>query len=360
MKTILTAILRLSGWLGACCFIWTLQAADTPTVSSDATVSATHGKGTPVIQFESTFYDFGKITALGTVSGVFKFKNAGDGVLKVEPPRPSCGCTDAKVTPDTLAPGQGGEITYKINLDHPEGQVQKQISIYSNDTKNPDVQLTMQLDCMPLYELNPKVLKMVLPPDKDEAEATFVITRNDNQAAGITRLTSSQKWVSAELDPSAKPEANTDRINVTVHRPEIPASKIMANIQVWAGDETNMPVQTMLTWCDIQGELRVTPAQMYWVIPNLGNSITNYPSASLTHTLKLSSVLGQPVEIKNVTTNIKGMSTQVVSKDAGRAFNLILTFNELPHQFTSGNVTVETSSASLPKLEVPVTVAVSQ
>ena len=54
------------------------------------------------------------------------------------------------------------------------------------------------------------------------------------------------------------------------------------------------------------------------------------------------------------------MSTQVVSKDSGKAYDLILKFDKLPHQFTTGNVTVETSSPSLPKLEVPVTVAVSQ
>ena len=243
-----------------------------------------------MIQFETTFYDFGKIDALGTVSGMFKFKNAGNGVLKIEPPRPSCGCTDAKVKPDILAPGESGEVTYNINLDHPTGQVQKTISIYSNDPKNPDVQLTMQLDCTPLYNLSPKTLQLVLLPGKDEVQGSFIINRTDGKPAEIERLTSSQQSVNAVLDPSVKPEESSDQINVTVHRPATVATRVMAHIQVWANGDTNEPVQTVPIRCEIQGELSASPAQMYWVLPNLGDSTSNYPPSMLTHTLRLKSV----------------------------------------------------------------------
>ena len=66
-------------------------------------------EGTPKIQFERTVYDFGSTSRVATVSGVFKFKNAGDGLLKIEPPKPTCGCTFAELKPDTLAPGPVGE-----------------------------------------------------------------------------------------------------------------------------------------------------------------------------------------------------------------------------------------------------------
>src|SRR5258707_1891263 len=68
----------------------------------------------PKIQFETNFYDFGKITAAESLSGVFKFKKAGDGILKGEPPVPSCDCTSSKVKPDTLAPGANGQIEFPI------------------------------------------------------------------------------------------------------------------------------------------------------------------------------------------------------------------------------------------------------
>jgi len=73
---------------------------------------AAQAEGTPKIQFDQTVYDFGKTSQVETVSGVFKFKNIGDGILKLEPPKPSCGCTVAELKPDTLQPGETGELPF--------------------------------------------------------------------------------------------------------------------------------------------------------------------------------------------------------------------------------------------------------
>jgi hypothetical protein len=316
--------------------------------------------GTPVIQFENTFFDFGKISALGKVSGSFKFKNAGDGVLKVDPPKPSCGCTDAKVAPDVLAPGQSGEITYNIKLDHAMGQVQKHISIYSNDPKNPDVQLTMQLDCTPLYQANPKMLRITLPPGKDEVEGTITVIRTDGLASQITTVVSDNPAVAGELDSDSTADMTVKKAKIVVHRPATPTSRILGNIRFWADDNTNAPMESVLTWCEVQGELSAMPTQMYWVMPNLGNSITNYSADVLTRTMLLKSTLGQTVNIKNVSTNIKGLTARAVPKGDGKSFDLVLKFEELPRKYTAGVVTVDTGSDKLPKLEVQVTVATAQ
>src|SRR5437868_3122018 len=77
----------------------------------------TGDKGTPKIEFETNLFDFGTITTVETLTGRFKFKNAGDGVLKIGAPGASCDCTEAKVKPDALAPGESGELTYTIKLE---------------------------------------------------------------------------------------------------------------------------------------------------------------------------------------------------------------------------------------------------
>jgi len=323
-----------------------------------ADASATNG--TPVIQFENTFFDFGKIAALGKVSGSFKFKNAGDGVLKVDPPKPSCGCTDAKAVPDTLAPGQSGEVTYSIKLDHATGQVQKHISIYSNDLKNPDVQLTMQLDCTPLYQASVKMLRLTMPPGKDEVQGAVTVTRTDGQPARLTKVVSDNPTVTAAWDADTTLNSSTKKATITVHRPATPSSRILGNVHFWAEEDTNSPMETVLAWCEVQGELTAIPTQMYWVMPNLGDSITNYSANVLTRTMELRSTLGKPVKIKSVSTNIKGLTAQAVPKDDGKDFDLVLKFQDVPHQFTAGVVTVETASENLPKLEVQVTVATAQ
>ncbi|HEX3625547.1 MAG TPA: DUF1573 domain-containing protein [Verrucomicrobiae bacterium] len=345
MKAALSVALGLG--IGALCFADTVKAQDG------------YRNGTPIIQFETNFCDLGKLAVPGTVSGAFKFKNTGTALLELAPPDTSCGCTVAKVTPDKLAPGKTGELTYTINLEHVMGQVQKQIMVHSNDPKTPEVDLTVQLDYTPLYELSPMVLRMALPADKDEAQASFTIVRNDGQPLGLKKLVASQKWLTAALDPSTTPKTNSALVNVTIRRPEHPPSKLIGNVQLWAGDEADRPVQTMFLSCDLQGELTATPSQIYWVIPDFGDSITNYPEPALTRTVELKSILDEPVKISSVQSSIKGLSAEITSSESGKLFTLILKFAELPHAFTSGDVTIDTSSALLPELKVPVTVSVA-
>lgn len=345
MKIALSLALGLG--VGALCFISNVRADDG------------YSDGAPMIQFETNFCDLGKLTAPGKVSGVFKFKNAGAALLELAQPDTSCGCTVAKVSPDRLAPGQTGLITYTINLDHVMGQVQKQIMVHSNDPKTPEVDLTVQLDYTPLYQLSPMVLRMVLPADKNEATATFTIVRNDGQPLALQKLVTSQKWVSAALDPSVTPQASSARVNVTVHRPAHPPSMMIANVQLWAGNQADRPVQTMFLSCEIQGELSASPAQIYWVIPNFGPSITNYSAESLTRTVELKAALDKSVTIQSVRSSIKGLTASVTPSEPGKLFTLILKFAELPQQFTSGDVTIDTSSPFLPELKVPVIVSVA-
>ena len=127
---------------------------------------------------------------------------------------------------------------------------------------------------------------------------------------------------------------------------------------MWNRNQASRPVQTIPVVGQILGELAANPSQLYWVIPDLGTNKSDYPAQSLTKTIELTSVLGRDVELKNPTSGIKGMSMQIVPKKPGKQFDLVLKFDELPTEFSNSKVTVETSLVSLPKIEVPVTVAV--
>lgn len=91
---------------------------------------------TPVITFDKTTHDFGKINeADGRVTTIFTFKNEGMSPLVLSNVRASCGCTTPKWTREPIEPGQTGEITVTYNPSGRPGRFQKTITITSNATE---------------------------------------------------------------------------------------------------------------------------------------------------------------------------------------------------------------------------------
>lgn len=87
----------------------------------------------PVITFEKTEHDFGKINeADGRVSTVFTFKNEGMAPLVLSNVRASCGCTTPTWTREPIEPGQTGSITVTYNPNGRPGRFQKTVTITSN------------------------------------------------------------------------------------------------------------------------------------------------------------------------------------------------------------------------------------
>jgi hypothetical protein len=183
------------------------------------------------------------------------------------------------------------------------------------------------------------------------------VSRKDGKPLGADRVSASQEWITAAFDPASGPLESSARINVTVHRPSGPPTPINATIQLWSS-QVPQPVQSLPVTGEVLGELAANPRSLYWVIPDFGKDKSAYPDEALTRKIELRSVLGHEVELKRITSTIKGLSTKVVPKVPGKAFELILKFDELPKEFGNGKVIIETSLTSLPKIEVPMTVAV--
>jgi hypothetical protein len=87
----------------------------------------------PVITFEKTEHDFGKIHEEdGRVSVQFAFKNEGMAPLVLSNVRASCGCTTPTWTKEPVEPGQSGSITVTYNPNGRPGRFQKTVTITSN------------------------------------------------------------------------------------------------------------------------------------------------------------------------------------------------------------------------------------
>lgn len=85
----------------------------------------------PIMQFEQTEYDFGKIEKGKPVSHVFKFTNTGNAPLVITDAQSTCGCTVPEKPEQPIAPGETGEIKVTYNASG-IGQITKMVMLTTN------------------------------------------------------------------------------------------------------------------------------------------------------------------------------------------------------------------------------------
>jgi len=315
--------------------------------------------GTPRIQFEQTVYDFGQTSQVATVSGVFKFKNVGDGILKVEPPKPSCGCTVAELKPDTLQPGETGELPFTFSLGLSRATLEKHIAVRSNDPQMPEVSLTIKADYTPLYEINPMTITPQLAFGVNAATQFTTLTRTDGKPLRLERLVASKPWITAQVGAGDKSDATTANIQVVVQR-EGPPRRFSEFVQIYAAEQTNAPVASIYVYGQIMGEVSLSPEALYWSITDTTNAPSERPEALVLRRVTIRSADGKAIELKNPQSSIKGIKVELVPKEAGKVYELVAQLEEPPANTTSGNVSFETSIAAQSRIEVPVIVNVSK
>jgi hypothetical protein len=311
----------------------------------------------PKIQFENTIYDFGKTTQVTTVSGVFKFKNLGGEVLKIQPPKPSCGCTLAELKSDTLQPGESGELPFTLHLGQVKAVFEKHISVISNDPATPEVTLTIKADYTPLYEVNPLTLAPRLEFGVNDTAEFTTLSRSDGKPLRIAKLDVSKPWIKATVEPSDGLDANSARIRVAIHREGTPR-RFNEYVHVYVVDQPDAPVISLFVYGKIMGEISMTPEALYWSVTGAAKTATDRPEAQVTRRVTIRSADGKPFTLKKPQSTIKGLEVELVPKESGKAYELVARLAEAPASTLSGKVSFETSVASQPTIELPVVVNV--
>jgi hypothetical protein len=314
-------------------------------------------EGTPKIKFDQVVYDFGKTSEVVSVSGVFKFKNIGDGILKVEAPKPSCGCALAELKPDTLQPGESGELAFTLNLGLYRATMEKHIAVKSNDPLTPEVSLAIKVDYTPLYELTPMTVAPKLAFGVNEVEQVTTIVRTDGKPLGVDKLVTSQPWITATLEPINKEDESAARIRIAVKR-DGPPRRFSEFVQVYAAGKTNMPVTSVYVLGQNMGEVSLVPEALYWSITDGTNNAVERPEAVVLKRIAIRSADGKSLELKNPQSTIKGIKLELVPREEGKAYELIARLDEVPASTVSGSVSFETSVAAQPVMQVPIIVNV--
>jgi hypothetical protein len=199
------------------------------------------------------------------VTGTFTFSNAGDGELKLDKPKPACGCTVASVKPDTLKPGERGELVFTLHLHNLGGHIEKTISVPSNDPVNTNVMLTLRVENKLKYVLTPPSVMLGDLRPGTTTNAVVEIRHTDGGKLSISR-TETGGAVDAQTETI---DYQTAHLNIKVIAFGS-ARRFNEWVRVCVGDESD-PVGAVSIYGRIVGDVVVTPEALFWGINNPAN-----------------------------------------------------------------------------------------
>lgn len=236
-------------------------------------VPATPAGPAGAITFTNPQHDFGKV--MDTKQPLickFDFKNTGPGKLVISAINTGCGCTAAKLAKQEFEPGEGDaiEITYNPKS---TGKASRQITVVTNDPANPNFQLTISANVVPIVEARPSTLQFgQVPVGEARTLPVLIVGRDPNlKITGVeVNGTELEASIVAETPaPDASNPADPDLpgralINVTL-KESTPPGRVLKQVtlKVMAAKETDQPQEEQVvqvnTFAAVSGEIEVQP-----------------------------------------------------------------------------------------------------
>lgn len=113
-----------------------------PDINEDfSKLSPAERANAPVIHFDNPDFDFGTLTMGEKVNHTFVFTNKGQRDLIIRATKASCGCTSPEPEKKVIAPGEEGKIKVMFNSFGKNGEQSHNVTVISNDPKNPETTL---------------------------------------------------------------------------------------------------------------------------------------------------------------------------------------------------------------------------
>ncbi len=174
----------------------------------------------PSIVFDSISKNFNKVPEGEVIRHVFKFANKGDATLEIVRVDASCGCTTALLSADKIAPGRSGEIEVKVETkDLSATELNKTISVMSNDPKQPVLTLTITGSVEPEFMLSELSIFFGNVPRGQEVSREIVVTVPPDKSSLLVSAASTDAQVTVKLEPVAGSNGKKYRV-IAVQKPD--------------------------------------------------------------------------------------------------------------------------------------------
>lgn len=111
----------------------------------------------PIIKSDTPRANMGDVKTDSEVTHTFYLYNVGGSRLVIDRVEPSCGCTVANLSTDSVLPGDFAKLRVTLDTSIKLGKVQKKISVYSNDPQQPKLDLFLVGKVLPNMQGHGKI-----------------------------------------------------------------------------------------------------------------------------------------------------------------------------------------------------------
>ena len=312
----------------------------------------------PKIQFDKTVYDFGVTSFVESVTGTFTFQNGGDGELKVAAPKPSCGCTVASVKPDTLKPGEKGELVFKVNIGAAHGALEKHITVPSNDPQAPSINLAIKIDVKQVIEIMPASIALGSIQQGTSTNGSVTVRRLDGKKLVLGKIEPANKMLQAHVERVEGTNADQAAKIVFELKGDGAPARFNENVKLFA-EGISPSIGSIYVTGQVLGDVIIDHESLYWSVMDSARAPANNPPAQQVRRVTVTSTRSdRALEIKNVASSLKDLTVELSTIETGKIYTVIATLDGKPEKSEQGTVSFDTNMPSQPKITIPVTVVV--
>jgi hypothetical protein len=211
--------------------------------TNDAAVIKVNPASKARIEISEKNWDFGSIPKGSIVAHAYKIKNTGTDTLQITNVKPTCGCTLAPLSSNSIAPGQEADLTANFNSEKFNGRVNKAINIDCSDPIQPYIKVLFSaIINNPLLTVTPEPAEVDFGAVKigKSSQKTITIVNGEDKAiklkiieqgksikaqAPATSIPAHGKAeITLDLAPQASPLAIQE--SVTIEAVDVPNSRI--------------------------------------------------------------------------------------------------------------------------------------
>ena len=297
--------------------------------------------GQPLAIAIDPLYDFGKVYNGTAVKHTFRLKNGGTGPLTINSVRSSCGCTAARPTKSQLLPGEDSAIAVSFDTSADHGPATRTISVFTNDPKHQQLQLTLRGDVKVQVEASPSLV--IFERVKRGVGQSRLVTLTDempdhNFKVGAITNTSAHIKVASRPLAGAKPGAllTISLLNTA------PAGPITDLIKVGT---SRVPVEIPVSGT-VLGDIEVNPPQVsFGIVPH---------HASALRFVRLTNSSNRPVRVTNIASTNLSVIAGVEPLKAGKEYKITVQLRpNTPDGVLRGMLAVKTDDPQQQDVQIP-------